>query len=97
MVNINFVIAVVKPIWYCFISVNNFGIFNRYLQIQMEASLCDSMEQYPPDPPAMQELQETWFWSLGWEDAQKEGMATHSSILAWRIPCIHRSLVGYGL
>ena len=24
--------------------------------------------------------------SLGWEDPQKEGMATHSSILAWRIP-----------
>ena len=24
--------------------------------------------------------------SLGWEDALKEGMATHSSILAWRIP-----------
>ena len=25
-------------------------------------------------------------WSLGWEDALEEGMATHSSILAWRIP-----------
>ena len=25
--------------------------------------------------------------SLGWEDPQEEGMATHSSILAWRIPC----------
>ena len=29
---------------------------------------------------------ETWVWSLGWEDALEEGMATHSSILAWRIP-----------
>ena len=28
---------------------------------------------------------ETWVWSLGWEDPLKEGMATHSSILAWRI------------
>ena len=30
-------------------------------------------------------MRETWVWSLGWEDALEEGMATHSSILAWRI------------
>ena len=29
---------------------------------------------------------ETWVQSLGWEDPLEEGMATHSSILAWRIP-----------
>ena len=29
---------------------------------------------------------ETWVWSLGWEDPMEEGMATHSSLLAWRIP-----------
>ena len=29
---------------------------------------------------------ETWVKSLGWEDLLEEGMATHSSILAWRIP-----------
>ena len=29
---------------------------------------------------------ETWVQSLGWEDALEESMATHSSILAWRIP-----------
>ena len=29
---------------------------------------------------------ETWVWSLGWEDPLEEGMATHSSILAWRVP-----------
>ena len=28
----------------------------------------------------------TWVQSLGWEDPLEEGMATHSSILAWRIP-----------
>ena len=28
---------------------------------------------------------ETWLLSLGWEDPLEEGMATHSSILAWRI------------
>ena len=31
-------------------------------------------------------MQETWVRSLGWEDPLEEGMATHSSILAWRIP-----------
>ena len=31
-------------------------------------------------------IQETWVQSLGWEDSLEEGMATHSSILAWRIP-----------
>ena len=30
-------------------------------------------------------LQETWVWSLGREDPLEKGMATHSSILAWRI------------
>ena len=33
--------------------------------------------------PAMQETQ---IWSLGWEDSLKKETATHSSILAWRIP-----------
>ena len=35
------------------------------------------------NPPAMQE---TWVSSLGWEDPLEKEMATHSSILAWRIP-----------
>ena len=29
---------------------------------------------------------ESWIWSLGWGDSVEKGMATHSSILAWRIP-----------
>ena len=31
-------------------------------------------------------MQETWVQSLSWEDPLEEGMATHSRILAWRIP-----------
>ena len=31
-------------------------------------------------------MQETWVWSLGWGDPLEKEMATHSSILAWRIP-----------
>ena len=35
------------------------------------------------NPPVMWE---TWVQSLGWEDPLEKGMATHSSIFAWRIP-----------
>ena len=38
------------------------------------------------NPPAIQELQEIQFRSLGREDSLEKGMATHSSVLAWRIP-----------
>ena len=31
-------------------------------------------------------VQETWVQSLGWEDLLEKEMATHSNILAWRIP-----------
>ena len=31
-------------------------------------------------------MQETWIQSLGWEDPLEKEMATHSSILVWRIP-----------
>ena len=31
-------------------------------------------------------MRETWVRSLGWEDPLEEGVATHSSILAWRSP-----------
>ena len=36
------------------------------------------------------EMQETRVQSLGWEDPLQEGMATHSNILAWRIPWTER-------
>ena len=41
------------------------------------------MAQIVKNLPAMCE---TWVQTLGWEDPLEEGMATHSSILAWRIP-----------
>jgi len=43
------------------------------------ASLVTQMLKNPPAIP------ETWVWSLSWEDPLEEGMATHSSVLAWRI------------
>ena len=55
------------------------------------------LQYYPSPPPApsgsvvmnlsaVQEMQEMWIQSLGWEDPLEEEMATLSSILAWRIP-----------
>ena len=43
------------------------------------------MAQMVKNLPAMQETQ---VQSLGWEETMKKGMATHSSLLAWRIPSI---------
>ena len=44
------------------------------------------MAQGVKNLPAMQETQETQVQSLGWEDPLEEEMATHSHILAWKIP-----------
>ena len=46
-------------------------------------SIYSLVAQLVKNLPAMQE---TWVQSLGWEDPLEKGMATHSSILAWRIP-----------
>ena len=43
------------------------------------------MTQRVKNLPAVQETQETWVRFLGQEDTPEEEMATHSSILAWRI------------
>ena len=48
-----------------------------------QCSWVSLVAQRVKNPPAMRE---TWVPSLGWEDPLEEGMATHSSILAWRIP-----------
>ena len=48
--------------------------------------------QWVKNLPAMQEMQETCVQSLGWEDSLGEGMATHYSILAWRIPWTEKSV-----
>ena len=52
------------------------------------ASLVAQMVKHPPA------IQKTWVRSLGQEDLLEKGMATHSSILAWRIPWTG-SLAGY--
>ena len=48
----------------------------------LQYSWASMVAQMVKNPTAMWE---TWVWSLGWEDPLEEGMATWSSILAWRI------------
>ena len=52
-------------------------LYHAHLQ---GASLVAQMVKNLPD------MWEIWVQSLGWEDPLEESMATHSSILAWRIP-----------
>ena len=54
-------------------------LFSTYLCF-VWVSLVAQMIKIPPA------IQETWVWSLGLEDPLEKEMATHSSILAWRIP-----------
>ena len=64
--------------------VDNPLIYRPYYQ-SMQASL---VAQTVKNLPA---LQETQVWSLGQVDPLEKGMATHSSILAWRIPWTEES------
>ena len=51
--------------------------------MQVRAS---QVAQWVKKLPTMQEMPEIWVRFLSWEDPLEAGMATHSSILAWRIP-----------
>ena len=51
-----------------------------FLERQCWASLVAQVVKHLPS------MQETRVWSLGWEDPLEKEMATHSSILAWKIP-----------
>ena len=51
--------------------------------MSFDLSWASLVAQLVKNLPAMQE---TWVRSLGWEDPLEKGTATHSSILAWKIP-----------
>ena len=55
--------------------------FYVYLHIYIYIYLTQMLKKMPI-------VQETWIWALGWEDPLEKGMATHFSILLWRIPWI---------
>ena len=54
-----------------------------YIITEKIIALTSLVAQMVRSLPAMQE---TWVWSLGWEDPLEKEMATHSSILAWKTP-----------
>ena len=55
----------------------------RIVFLGFQYSWASPVTQLVKNPPA---IWETWIQSLGWEDSLEKGKATHSSILAWRIP-----------
>ena len=63
------------------------GDICKHIESQIKAGLncyrASLVDQLAKNPLAMWE---TWVQPLGWEDSQEKGMATHSSILAWRTP-----------
>ena len=77
-----------KPSWKgIFLKKESVGIYiyiytyiHTYIHTYTWASLVAQTEK---NLPAMSQ---SWVHSLGWEDPLEEGMTTHSSILAWRIP-----------
>ena len=62
---------------------NQTSELSKLFRQQERLSWASLVAQTVKNPPAMRE---TWVQSLGWEDPLEEAMATHSSILAWRIP-----------
>ena len=72
------VIIVYCKIW----DVCNLFISFHFLLVGYIVLRASLVAQTVKNPPAMRE---TWVWSLGQEDPLEEGMASHTSILAWRI------------
>ena len=72
------------------VSVYTYMCIHIYIHTYIHIYLCihvytwaSHVAQLVKNLPAMRE---TWVGSLGWEDPLEKGKATHSSILAWRIP-----------
>ena len=80
-----------KPLQYCkvislqLIKINEKNPIIHIFLLAHERALLEA--QTAMNPPA----KKIWVRSLGWEDSLKKGMATHSSILAWRIPLTEAS------
>ena len=68
-----------EPCWFSELGDLSVSLKNWTLR----GDLASLLAQKVKNPPAMQE---TWIQFLEWQDPLEEGMATHSSILAWRVP-----------
>ena len=58
----------------------------NFLFVCFKYSTCNYKSGLPQIVKNLPEMQETRVQSLGWEEPLEKGMATHSNILAWRIP-----------
>ena len=67
--------GVKRSILFCYLCLVLSSLISECLQASLVAQKVDNL-------PAMQEI---WVQSLGWEDPLEKEMATHSSILAWKI------------
>ena len=63
-----------------------FSLFEYWFCFQGEHDFFWTGKGFQTRPLLTSQLWETWVWFLVWQDPMEEGMATHSSILAWRIP-----------
>ena len=70
---------------HCFDHSWDLGVFVLFFFFNpfSASSRASLVAQLVKNPPAMRE---TWVKSLGWEDPLEKGKATHSRILAWRVP-----------
>ena len=68
------------------LSVSSVLIYCKYWLNTSYTFRASPVAQWVKNLPAMQQTQETQVQSLGWEDHLEKEMATHSSILAWKIP-----------
>ena len=70
-------------------SQNSPGFSNARLTSQEMSFFWANKSNWSPMAQTVKNLPvvwETWVWSLGWEDSLEKRMATHPSIIAWRIP-----------
>ena len=75
----------------CWHSVERLLLNLRFTHFSLWASLVAQMVKNLP------EMQETWVCFMGWEDPLEEGIATHSTILTWRIPCTKEQAIVHGV
>ena len=70
-----------------FLNLPVVGHMNTSVYLNIRYTTISLMYSFPgsSDIKNLPAMQETWIQSLGWEDPLEEGMATHSSILAWTI------------
>ena len=77
---------ILLPVYWSVIYLYQYGVtkvyFILWFIIQYLITWASPHGSVVKNPPAIQEMQETWVWSLG--------MATHPSVLAWRIPCTEK-------